>query len=69
MNYLKQDTLGIYRNHTGPGPRSMGANTLDSNDIYNNQDEDLGNVKEIMIDVPSGRVASAITTSHRFPTE
>ena len=35
MNYQEQDSFGIYRNHTGPGPRLMGANTLDGNDVYN----------------------------------
>ena len=60
MNYQEQDTFGIYRNHTGPGPRLMGANTLDGNDVYNKQDEDLGRIKEIMLDVPTGRVAYAV---------
>lgn len=60
MNYQEQDTFGIYRNHTGPGPRLMGANTLDGNDVYNKQDEDLGDIKEIMLDVPTGRVAYAV---------
>nr|WP_295770726.1 PRC-barrel domain-containing protein [Rhodoferax sp.] len=66
MNYLEQDTFGIYRNHTGPGPRLMGANTLDGNDVYNKQDEDLGDVKEIMIDVPTGRVAYAVLSFGGF---
>lgn len=66
MNYQEQDTFGIYRNHTGPGPRLMGANTLDGNDVYNKQDEDLGDVKEIMLDVPSGRVAYAVLSFGGF---
>ena len=66
MNYQEQDTFGIYRNHTGPGPRLMGANTLDGNDVYNKQDEDLGDVKEIMIDVPTGRVAYAVLSFGGF---
>lgn len=66
MNYVEQDTFGIYRNHTGPGPRLMGANTLDGNDVYNKQDEDLGDVKEIMIDVPTGRVAYAVLSFGGF---
>jgi sporulation protein YlmC with PRC-barrel domain len=66
MNYQEQDTFGIYRNHTGPGPRLMGANTLDGNDVYNKQDEDLGDVKEIMLDVPSGRVANAVLSFGGF---
>ena len=66
MNYQEQDTFGIYRNHTGPGPRLMGANTLDGNDVYNKQDEDLGDIKEIMIDVPTGRVAYAVLSFGGF---
>jgi len=66
MNYQEQDTFGIYRNHTGPGPRLMGANTLDGNDVYNKQDEDLGDIKEIMLDVPSGRVAYAVLSFGGF---
>lgn len=66
MNYQEQDTFGIYRNHTGPGPRLMGANTLDGNDVFNKQDEDLGDVKEIMLDVPSGRVAYAVLSFGGF---
>lgn len=60
MNYQEQDTFGIYRNHTGPGPRLMGANTLDGNDVYNKQDDDLGDIKEIMLDMTTGRVAYAV---------
>ena len=66
MNYQDQDTLGIYRNHTGPGPRLMGANTLDGNDVYNKQDEDLGDIKEIMLDMYSGRVAYAVLSFGGF---
>jgi hypothetical protein len=38
----------------GPGPRLMGADTLMGNDVYNRQDEDLGDIKEIMLDVAGG---------------
>ncbi|MCY7308663.1 MAG: PRC-barrel domain-containing protein [Rhodoferax sp.] len=65
MNYEEQDTYGMYndtaeRPHRGPGPRLMGANTLDGNDVYNQHDEDLGDIKEIMLDVANGRVAYAV---------
>ena len=66
MNYLEQDTFGIYRNHTGPGPRLMGANTLNGNDVYNRDNEDLGDIKEIMLDVPTGRVAYAVLSFGGF---
>lgn len=66
MNYHEQDVFGIYRNHAGPGPRLMGANTLDGNDVFNKQDEDLGDIKEIMLDVPTGRVAYAVLSYGGF---
>ena len=44
----------------GPGPRLMGAETLLGNDVYNKQDEDLGDIKEIMLDVPNGKVSYAV---------
>lgn len=62
MNYTDRDPNGIYKNstHGGPGPMLMGANTLDGNDVYNRQDEDLGNIKEIMLDMTQGRIAYAV---------
>jgi hypothetical protein len=38
----------------------MGADTLMGNDVYNRQDEDLGDIKEIMLDVPAGRISYAV---------
>ena len=68
MNYEEQDTFGMYKrsNGDGPGPALMGANTLDGNDVYNNKDEDLGDIKEIMLDVASGRVAYAVLSYGGF---
>jgi sporulation protein YlmC with PRC-barrel domain len=62
MNYVEQDSLGIYAvsDSGGPGPRLMGAETLIGNDVYNRQDEDLGDIKEIMLDVPAGRISYAV---------
>ena len=68
MNYVERDSFGMYRSMNdgsgddsqGPGPSLMGANTLDGNDVYNLKDEDLGDIKEIMIDMRSGRVAYAV---------
>jgi sporulation protein YlmC with PRC-barrel domain len=53
MNYAEQD-------NAGPGPRLMGAHTLIGNDVYNRQEEDLGDIKEIMLDVPAGRISYAV---------
>lgn len=60
-NYTTRDTYGMYatKDH-GPGPELMGADTLMGNDVYNADGEDLGNIKEFMIDMASGRVAYAV---------
>jgi sporulation protein YlmC with PRC-barrel domain len=62
MNYVEQDSFGMYAvsDSNGPGPRLMGADTLMGNDVYNRQDEDLGDIKEIMLDVPAGRISYAV---------
>jgi len=44
----------------------MGANTLDGNDVYNLLNEDLGDIKEIMLDMDSGRVAYAVLSFGGF---
>ena len=76
MNFEERDTLGMYRTqrsngvesivHKGPGPELMGANTLTGNDVYNKQDEDLGDIIEIMLDIRSGRVAYAVLSFGTF---
>jgi surface antigen len=38
----------------------MGADTLIGEDVYNRQQEDLGDIKEIMLDMRSGQVAYAV---------
>jgi sporulation protein YlmC with PRC-barrel domain len=53
-------------NPHGPGPRLMTANTLEGDDVLNRQGDTLGEVKEIMIDVPRGRVAYAVMASGGF---
>ena len=40
--------------------RVLSASTLEGNDVRNSAGEDLGKVDEIMIDIPSGRVAYAV---------
>jgi hypothetical protein len=44
----------------------MGADTLVGNDVYNEKDEDLGDIKEIMLDMRSGRVAYAVLSFGGF---
>lgn len=51
---------------SGPGPEIMAADTLEGDSVVNPQGEDLGKIKDIMIDVPSGRVAYAVLSSGGF---
>ena len=62
MTYEERDTYGIYKENAdkGPGPELMGANTLIGDNVHNKQDEHLGDIKEIMLDVPTGKVAYAV---------
>ena len=68
MSYQDNDTYGMYRsnNGDGPGPQLMGANTLIGNDVYNQNDEDLGDIKEIMLDTSSGKVCYAVLSYGGF---
>jgi sporulation protein YlmC with PRC-barrel domain len=77
MNYQERDSLGIYAganaleggapdHDRGPGPHLMGADTLMGNDVFNAQDEDLGDIKEIMLDMRTGRAAYAVPSFGRF---
>lgn len=62
MSYEDRDTLGMYRtnDHKGPGPELMGCNTLTGDDVYNLQDEHLGDIKDILLDMRTGKVAYAV---------
>ena len=74
MNYLERDTYGIYRSPQhgnvhkdhGPGPALMGADTLLGNDVYNPAGDDLGDIKEILLDVRTGRVSYAVLSFGGF---
>src|SRR5262245_19008267 len=62
MDYTQQDRLGMYRaqDSRGPGPFLMGANTLIGNEVYNEEEEHLGEIQEIMLDTADGSVAYAV---------
>lgn len=76
MNYEERDTYGIYKARRtngnisteldGPGPELMGAETLVGNDVYNEKNENLGNIKEIMLDMRSGRIGYAVLSFGGF---
>ena len=76
MNYEDRDPYGMYKlgakgaagpdlRH-GPGPELMGADTLVGNDVCNEKGEDLGEIKEIMLDMQSGRVGYAVLSFGSF---
>jgi sporulation protein YlmC with PRC-barrel domain len=50
----------------GPGPEVMGASTLSGDEVVNARGETLGEIKEIMLDVPSGRIAYAVLSFGGF---
>jgi sporulation protein YlmC with PRC-barrel domain len=76
MNYEDRDPYGMYKVSTaskpgpdvrhGPGPDIMGADTLVGNDVYNKKGEDLGDIKEIMLDMRSGKVGYAVLSFGGF---
>src|ERR1700761_4749035 len=50
----------------GPGPDVMAAATLDANKVLTADGETAGKVKDIMLDVRSGRVAYVVMSSGGF---
>src|SRR5688572_32978390 len=58
--------IGPDLTRSGPGPALMGADTLVGNDVYNHKGEDLGDVKEIMLDMRTGKVAYAVLSFGGF---
>ena len=50
----------------GPGPELMGASTLTGDEVCNLQGEDVGEITEIMLDVPTGRIAYAVMSVGGF---
>ena len=62
MGYADRDKYGIYKDSTsaGPGPSLMGADTLIGDSVVNAAEEDLGDIKEIMLDMQTGQVAYAV---------
>ena len=60
MSYADRDKYGIYKSSSGPGPALMGADTLIGDSVVNGQEENLGDIKEIMLDMRSGQVAYAV---------
>jgi sporulation protein YlmC with PRC-barrel domain len=51
---------------TGAIPELMSAGSLSSNDVYNRQGEELGKVKDFMLDMANGRVRYAVLSFGGF---
>jgi sporulation protein YlmC with PRC-barrel domain len=76
MNYEQRDAYGMYKTPViepagpdathGPGPHLMGADTLIGNDVFNKNSEDIGKIKEIMLDMRSGKVSYAVLSFGGF---
>jgi sporulation protein YlmC with PRC-barrel domain len=62
MSYANRDKYGMYKRSgsAGPGPALMGADTLIGDSVVNGREEDLGDIKEIMLDMNTGQVAYAV---------
>ena len=50
----------------GSGPYVMAASTLDGDKVMSSDGEDVGKIKEIMLDVYTGRIAYAVMSSGGF---
>lgn len=68
MSYADRDRYGMYKDigSAGPGPALMGADTLIGDSVVNGQDDNLGDIKEIMLDMRSGQVAYAVLSFGGF---
>jgi hypothetical protein len=62
MSYADRDQYGMYKSTSshGPGPALMGADTLIGDGVVNGDDDKLGDIKEIMLDMQTGQVAYAV---------
>jgi hypothetical protein len=65
MKTKEQNYYGMYKvkTHLGPGPIIMGTDTLVANPIFNLQNESLGKVYDIMLNMHTGRVAYVVLAS------
>lgn len=64
---VSRDTYGMYKKTgKGPGPNFMGAGTLIGEDVYNDRNEKLGDIKEFMLEMDTGKVAYALLSFGGF---
>ncbi|THC44480.1 PRC-barrel domain-containing protein [Massilia sp. Mn16-1_5] len=62
MSYADRDKYGMYKRSgsAGAGPALMGADTLIGDSVVNGLEQDLGDIKEIMLDMSTGQVAYVV---------
>ena len=56
----------VHNDYSRPYRRVLSASTLVKDSVRNRADEDVGSIKEIMLDVPTGRVAFAVLSVGGF---
>lgn len=56
----------VHTEYSTPYRRVLSASALTKDSVRNGMNEDIGSIKEIMIDVPSGRVAYAMLSVGGF---
>lgn len=68
MNYETTNTTVLHTAEivNGPGPAFMSTSSLTGDEVYNLQDEDLGDVKDFMLDMRTGKVAYAVLSFGGF---
>ena len=63
---MEPNVSSIRVNTVGPGPGIMAADTLNGNTVRNKNNDDLGIVEHIMLDVPRGHIAYAVLSFGGF---
>jgi sporulation protein YlmC with PRC-barrel domain len=58
--------IGGQVNFSGPGPQVMAASSLAGDRVFNLRGDELGAIRDIMLDVPQGRVAYAVLSFGGF---
>lgn len=69
MNYENRnnyDDIANRDNGIDLSPSVMSAESLIGNEVYNHQDEDLGDIKDIMLDINNGNVSYAVLSFGTF---
>jgi len=57
---MRNEDKVVHTDGSTPYRRVMSASSMMKDYVYNRMDEEMGSLKEIMVDVPSGKVAYAV---------